>query len=130
MMSPYVPAQAEAIFRRALAAYGAQACPVYREKRDVNGAADGPPQRIGCVYGVRYDRGRTDNVVVDLPGVVARTETPHFCCALCGCARDLRIGDAIAYDGTWYSVLDVQIEMGILADVTVREREEPRELSD
>lgn len=72
MMSGFAMRQAEATFRRALAAYGAVCVPVWRVQRDANGVPIGGAQKIGCVYGVRYERGQTANVLVDIPGVIAR----------------------------------------------------------
>ena len=75
MMSGFAMRQAEATFRRALAAYGAVCVPVWRVQRDANGVPIGGTQKIGCVYGVRYERGQTANVLVDIPGVIdARAE--------------------------------------------------------
>lgn len=121
MMSENVLRQGEAIFRRALAAYGAKTCPVYRTERDPNGVAIGPAAQVGCVYGVRYERSQTANVLVDVPGVIARRTEPRLCCALCGCARDLRPGDAIRYGETVYTVLGADVQMDILADVVLQE---------
>lgn len=119
-MSQNVLRQAEAIFRRALAVYGAKQCPVYRTEHDANGVPIGPAEQIGCVYGVRYERGQTANVLVDVPGVVARLDAPRLCCALCGCARELQEGDVIQYGGEWYAVLRVDVQMDILADVVLQ----------
>ena len=68
MMSGFAMRQAEATFRRALAAYVAVCVPVWRVQRDANGVPIGGAQKIGCVYGVRYERGQTANVLVDIPG--------------------------------------------------------------
>ncbi len=120
MMSQKVLRQAETIFRRALAAYGAKTCPVYRAPRDANGVPSGSAAQIGCVYGVRYERGQTANVLVDVPGVVARLDALRLCCALCGCARELQEGDVIKYGEEWYAVLRVDVQMDILADVVLQ----------
>lgn len=125
MMSPNVLRQAEAIFRRALAAYGAKPCPVYRQERDANGVPIGTAAQIGCVYGVYYERGQTANVLVDIPGVIARTDAPRLCCALCGCARTLQAGDMIRYGGEWYDVLRANVQMDILTDVILTKGEKP-----
>lgn len=130
MMSQNVLRQAEAIFRRALAAYGAKQCPVYRTPRDANGVSTGPAEQIGCVYGVCYERGQTANVLVDVPGVVARLDAPRLCCALCGCARELQEGDVIQYGGEWYAVLRVDVQMDILADVVLQKGGAPDGISD
>lgn len=129
MMSPNVLRQAEAIFRRALAAYGAKPCPVYRQEKDANGVPVGPAEQVGCVYGVRYERGQTANVLVDVPGVIARTDAPRLCCALCGCARALQAGDAIRYGGAWYAVLRADVQMDILCDVVLAKGGAPDGLS-
>lgn len=129
MMSKNVLRQADAIFRRALAAYGAKACPVYRTPRDANGVPDGPAEQIGCVYGVRYERGQTANVLVDVPGVVARMDAPRLCCALCGCARELQEGDVIRCNDGWYAVLRVDVQMDILADVILQKGGKPDGIS-
>ena len=89
MMSGFAMRQAEATFRRALAAYGAVCVPVWRVQRDANGVLIGGAQKIGCVYGVRYERGQTANVLVDIPGVIARMDAPRLCCALGDTARSL-----------------------------------------
>lgn len=130
MMSRNVLRQAEAIFRRALAVYGAMSCPVYRTEHDANGVPIGTAEQIGCVYGVRYERGQTANVLVDVPGVVARLDAPRLCCALCGCARELRDGDVIQYGGEWYAVLRVDVQMDILADVVLQKGGAPVGISD
>ena len=78
MMSGFAMRQAEATFRRALAAYGAVCVPVWRVQRDANGVPIGGAQKIGCVYGVRYERGQTANVLVDIPGVIARMDAPEL----------------------------------------------------
>lgn len=129
MMSPNVLRQAETIFRRALAAYGAESCPVYRQEKDANGVPVGSAENIGCVYGVRYERGQTANVLVDVPGVVARMDAPRLCCALCGCARDLQEGDMIRCKGEWYDVLHVDVQMGILVDVVLQKGGAPDGIS-
>lgn len=126
MMSQNVLRQAETIFRRALAAYGAKACPVYRTPRDANGVQAGPAEQIGCVYGVRYERGQTANVLVDVPGVVARLDAPRLCCALCGCARELQEDDVIQCNGEWYAVVRVDVQMDILADVVLQRGGQPQ----
>ena len=48
---------------------------------DANGVPIGGAQKVGCVYGVRYERGQTANVLVDIPGVIARMDAPRLCCA-------------------------------------------------
>lgn len=126
MMSPRVIWQARRIFERALAAYGASCCPVYRQEKDANGVSTGPAKRIGCVYGVRYERGQTANVLTDIPGVIARTDAPRLCCALSGCARALAVGDAILCKGAWYSVLRADVQMDVLCDVILKERGQPQ----
>lgn len=128
-MSQNVLRQAEAIFRRALAVYGAKQCPVYRTEHDANGVPIGPAEQIGCVYGVRYERGQTANVLVDVPGVVARLDAPRLCCALCGCVRDLQVGDRIQCQGEWYSVLHTDIQMDILCDVVLQRGGDPDGIS-
>jgi len=129
MMSQNVLKQARGIFQRALAAYGASCCPVYRQEKDENGVPTGPAKRIGCVYGVRYERGQTANVLTDIPGVIARTDAPRLCCALSGCARALDVGDAILCGGVWYSVLRADAQMEILMDVVLKEGGEPDGIS-
>lgn len=128
MMSPNVLRQAEAIFRRALAAYGAKPCPVYRQEKDANGVPTGAAEQIGCVYGVRYERGQTANVLVDIPGVIARMDAPRLCCALCGCARALQAGDMIRYGSEWNAVLRADVQMDILADVVLTKGAAPNGL--
>lgn len=81
MMSGFAMRQAEATFRHALAAYGAVCVPVWRVHRDANGVPIGGAQKIGCVYGVRYERGQTANVLVDIPGVIARMDGQDGACA-------------------------------------------------
>ena len=91
MMSGFAMRQAEATFRRALAAYGAFCLPFLRVKRDANGVPIGGAQKIGCVYGVRYERGQTANVLVDIPGVIARMDAPRLCCTLGETLEPLRL---------------------------------------
>lgn len=129
MMSPQVLRQAQNIFGRALAAYGASCCPVYRQERDANSVAVGPPTKIGCVYGVRYERGQTANVLVDIPGVIARMDAQRLCCALSGCARELAAGDMICCKGVWYTVLSADVQMEILCDIVLKEGSAPDGIS-
>mgnify|MGYP000565064346 CR=1 FL=1 len=123
MMSGFAMRQAEATFRRALAAYGAVCVPVWRVQRDANGVPIGGAQKIGCVYGVRYERGQTANVLVDIPGVIARMDAPRLCCALGDTARSLQEGDGLTITGRWYTVLRADVQMGILCDVVLKEGE-------
>ena len=109
MMSGFAMRQAKATFRHALAAYGAVCVPVWRVQRD------------GCVYGVRYERGQTANVLVDIPGVIARMDAPRLCCALGDTARSLQEGDGLNIAGRWYTVLHADAQMGILCDVVLKE---------
>lgn len=129
-MPEHVRRQAADIFRRALAAYGAACCPVYRLDHDANGVPIGPAQQIGCVYGVRYERGQTANVLTAIPGVVARTDAPRLCCTLGGCARTLQAGDVLRCGGAWYAVLRAEVQMDILCDVVLTEGGAPDGLSD
>ena len=78
MMSGFAMRQAEATFRRALAAYGAACVPVWRVQRDANGVPIGGAQKIGCVYGVRYERGQTANVLVDIPAGILAAEAGQY----------------------------------------------------
>ncbi|MFR5787116.1 MAG: hypothetical protein ACLUHE_08390 [Christensenellales bacterium] len=57
------------------------------------------------MYGVRYERGQTANVLVDIPGVIARMDAPRLCCALGDTARSLQEGDGLNIAGRWYAVL-------------------------
>ena len=123
MMSGFAMRQAEATFRRALAAYGAACVPVWRVQRDANGVPLGGAQKVGCVYGVRYERGQTANVLVDIPGVIARMDAPRLCCALGDTARSLQEGDGLTITGRWYTVLCADVQMGILCDVVLKEGE-------
>lgn len=123
MMSGFAMRQAEATFRRALAAYGAACVPVWRVQRDANGVPIGGAQKVGCVYGVRYERGQTANVLVDIPGVIARMDAPRLCCALGDTARSLQEGDGLTITGRWYTVLRADVQMGILCDVVLKEGE-------
>lgn len=123
MMSGFAMRQAEATFRRALAAYGAVCVPVWRVQRDANGVPIGGAQKIGCVYGVRYERGQTANVLVDIPGVIARMDAPRLCCTLGDTARSLQEGDGLNITGRWYTVLRADVQMGILCDVVLKEGE-------
>ena len=123
MMSGFAMRQAEATFRRALAAYGAVCVPVWRVQRDANGVPIGGAQKIGCVYGVRYERGQTANVLVDIPGVIARMDAPRLCCARSDTARSLQEGDGLNIAGRWYTVLRADVQMGILCDVVLKEGE-------
>ncbi len=125
MISQNALKQARSIFNRALITYGASCCPVYRQERDKNGVPTGPARRVGCVYGVRYERGQTANVLTDIPGVIARTDAPRLCCSLSGCARGLIVGDAILCKGAWYSVLRADVQMDILCDIVLKEGGEP-----
>ena len=127
MMSSFAMRQAEATFRRALAAYGAVCVPVWRVQRDANGVPIGGAQKIGCVYGVRYERGQTANVLVDIPGVIARMDAPRLCCALGDTARSLQEGDGLNITGRWYTVLRADVQMGILCDVVLKEGEPGKE---
>ncbi len=117
--------RAAAVFQKALREYGAKCCPVYREEKDVNGVPTGKVDKIGCVYGMRYERGQAANVLADLPGVAVRVDAPRISCAITGCAKQLRAGDLICYDGTWYSVVLANVQMDILADVVLKEGAEP-----
>ena len=123
MMSGFAMRQAEATFRHALAAYGAACVPVWRVQRDANGVPIGGAQKVGCVYGVRYERGQTANVLVDIPGVIARMDAPRLCCALGDTARSLQEGDGLTITGRWYTVLRADVQMGILCDVVLKEGE-------
>ncbi len=95
--------------------------PVWRVQRDANGVPIGGAQKIGCVYGVRYERGQTANVLVDIPGVIARMDAPRLCCALGDTARSLQEGDGLNIAGRWYTVLHADAQMGILCDVVLKE---------
>ena len=125
MMSDTIRARAAAVFQRALREYGARCCPVYREEKDANGVPTGNAAKIGCVYGIRYERGQTANVLADIPGVVARVDAPRISCAITGCAKQLKAGDLICYDGVWYSVVLANVQMDILTDVVLKEGAEP-----
>ena len=50
MMSGFAMRQAEATFRRALAAYGAACVPVWRVQRDANGVPIGGAQKVVTLY--------------------------------------------------------------------------------
>ena len=95
--------------------------PVWRVQRDANGVPIGGAQKIGCVYGVRYERGQTAHVLVDIPGVIARMDAPRLCCALGDTARSLQEGDGLNIAGRWYTVLHADAQMGILCDVVLKE---------
>ena len=124
MMSGFAMRQAEATFRHALAAYGAVCVSVWRVHRDANGVPIGGAQKIGCVYGgVRYERGQTANVLVDIPGVIAGWTRRGLCCALSDTARSLQEGDGLNIAGRWYTVLRADVQMGILCDVVLKEGE-------
>jgi len=72
---------------------------------------------------VRYERGQTANVLVDIPGVIARLDAPRLCCALGDTARSLQEGDGLNIAGRWYTVLRADVQMGILCDVVLKEGE-------
>ncbi len=129
MMSQNVLRQARSIFNRALNTYGAICCPVYRQEKDANGVPTGPARQIGCVYGVRYERWQTANVLTDIPGVIARADAPRLCCSLSGCARELAVGDVILCKGAWYSVLRADVQMDILCDIVLKEGGQPDGIS-
>lgn len=99
--------------------------PVYRTDADANGVQIGPARCIGCVYGVRYERGQVANVLVDIPGIVARRDTPRLLCSVTGCARDVRAGDVLCYRGQWYEALSCEVQMGIVLDVVIQEGARP-----
>lgn len=111
--------------QQALAIAGAVCMPVYRVPVDANGVATGPAACIGCVYGVRYERGQVANVLIDIPGVVARRDTPRLLCSFTGCARDVRAGDVLCYKAQWYEALSCEIQMGITLDVVIQEGARP-----
>lgn len=111
--------------QQALAIAGAVCMPVYRVDADANGVQIGPAQCIGCVYGVKYERGQIANVLIDIPGIVARRDTPRLLCSVTGCARELRAGDVLCYKSQWYEALSCEIQMGITLDVVIQEGVRP-----
>lgn len=125
----YAMRQAETAFRRALGACGAVCVPVWRVRRDANGVPIGSAEQIGCVVGLRYERGQTANVLVDIPGVIVRLDAPRLCCALSETARNLQEGDGVKIAGRWYTVLRADVQMNILCDVVLKEGE-PDGISD
>lgn len=129
MMSDSAKARAAAIFRKALHAYGAKCCPVYRVEKDANGVATGEESWIGCVYGVLYRRGQTANSLIDIPGVVVRMDEPRISCAVSGCIKRVTAGDVIRYGDAWYTVQHVDVQMDIVADIVITEGEKPNGIS-
>ena len=111
--------------QQALAIAGACCMPVYRVPADANGVATGPAACIGCLYGVRYERGQIANVLIDIPGIVLRRDTPRLLCSVTGCARELRAGDVLCYRGQWYEALSCEIQMGITLDIVIKEGARP-----
>ena len=124
-MSNAIKARAAVVFQKALREFGAKCCPVYREEKDANGVPTGKVTKLGCIYGIRYERGQTANVLTDIPGVIARVDAPRISCTVTGCARQLAAGDLIDYGGVFYSVVQASVQMDILTDVVLKEGAEP-----
>lgn len=125
-MNPATLAVASRQLARALALSGAGCIPVYRQPRDANGVPEGAAAHVGCLYGQRYERGQTANLMIDIPGVIARRDMKRaLCLASFGCASNVQKGDLLRFGGEWYEALDVIPEMGLIVDVILQERSAP-----
>ena len=110
---------------RALRLAGALCVPVWRIPKDENGVATGAAQKIGCLYGTRYERGQTANMLVDIPGVIARVDAPRLLCLYSSKVVVPRAGDLLCIGGVWYEAVSVSVQMGLVMDVVLKEGNEP-----
>ena len=110
---------------RALRLAGAQCVPVYRIPKDENGVATDAAQKVGCLYGTKYERGQTANMLVDIPGVVARVDAPRLLCLWNEKVVPLQVGDLLCVGGSWYEVITSGLQMGLVLDVVMKESREP-----
>ena len=110
---------------RALRIAGAVCVPVYRIPKDENGVATGAAQKIGCLYGTRYERGQTANMLVDIPGVVARIDAPRLLCLWNSKVVALQAGDLLNVSGLWYEAVASSVQLGLVLDVVLKEGREP-----
>lgn len=106
--------------RTAIVAMGGRRVTITRPKLDANGVPEGEPKVIGCALGLRYERGTNATLIMDIPGMVARLDTPRILFAACGGdERKIKKGDIIAYGDEKWRVLSVGAYADLCLDAVV-----------
>lgn len=105
----------------ALAKAGAKWTPVFRKTRDANGMPTGEETRVGCVLGLKYKKGASTILKIDVPGAVLQTDVPRFEGVLAYNGTEIVKQDEICVGGKRYEIMDVQSFDGAYYILTLKE---------
>ena len=105
----------------ALVQAGARWTPVFRRPLDPNGQPMGDPERVGCILGMRYRRGSSSTIKIDVPGIILRMDVPRFEGVLAYNCGEIKARDEIRVQGTAYTIMDVQAIDGLYHILTLQD---------
>ena len=92
----------------ALAKAGAKWTPVFRKPRDANGVETGEAEtRVGCVLGLKYVRGVSSILKIDVPGTVLQTDIPRFEGVIAYNGGEIQKLDEICIGGVRHVIMDI-----------------------
>ena len=105
----------------ALATAGAKWTPIFRKARDANGVATGAETRVGCVLGLKYTKGVSSILKIDVPGTILQTDVPRFEGILAYNGAAILKQDEICIAGKRCEILDAQAVDGKYYVLTLKE---------
>ena len=105
----------------ALAKAGAKWTPVFRKARDANGVVTGAETRVGCVLGLKYVKGVSSILKIDVPGTILQTDIPRFEGVMAYNTGPILKHDEICIGGVRYEIMNVQTVDDLLYVLTLKE---------
>lgn len=98
----------------ALVRAGAKWVPVYRPELDANGMPTGGEQRVGCILGLLYVKGRSSVLHIDVPGMLLRQNLTRFEGVLAYDCGSIQKGDVLCVQGARYGIMHVDAVEGLV----------------
>ncbi len=105
----------------ALAMAGARWRKVYRQERDANNVVTGPETLVGDILGIKYIKGVSSILKIDIPGTLLQTDVPRFegvAAYNCGVIQE---HDEISMDGKRYEILSAPTVDNLYYNLVLKE---------